>query len=226
ISKLGIMSRNQAEKIILEGKVCVNDKKITKPKFRVDIVKDKLSIDNKTVSSKKKIYYLLNKPEKVVTTRFDPEKRKTVYDFVKVDSWIFPVGRLDYDTSGLLIMTNDSRLAEHITNPSSAIWKTYIAKVKGKVNDNLVKRLEQGVNLNEGKTLYAKIKLISSADNSTRISISIHEGKNRQIKRMFQSLGIKVLSLKRIAIGNIQDDFLKPGQYRELTSKELKMLEQ
>jgi len=226
LSKLGLMSRKQAENEILKGIVRVNGKKVLNHRLRVNILNDKITVNGKLVSFNKKIYYLLNKPEKVVTTRFDPEKRKTVYDIIKIKDWIFPVGRLDYDTSGLLIMTNDSKLADHITNPSSKIWKTYIAKIKGKLDKTMIKRLEAGINLREGKTLPAIFKVLSSTDKSSCLSIKIHEGRNRQIRRMLQSFQIKVLSLKRIAIGNIKDDSLRLGQYRELTKKEIKMLEQ
>ena len=219
LSKLGYCSRTEAAKLISEGKVSVDGKTVTSKKRRV-LLESKIVIQGKE-TIKKVIWILLNKPINVITSNKDPEGRKTVYDIVKVETYVFPVGRLDYDTSGLLLMTNDNKLADYISSPESHIDKIYHAKIKGNID---IKLLENGTVL-EGELVKPKeVKIITNNPNSTIIEITLTEGKNRQIKRMLQALNIKLISLKRIAIGELRLDNLKPGEYRLLKEEEIQKL--
>lgn len=207
ISKKGIMSRKEAAKQVIAGNVSVNGIIIKNPGAVVPL-SARITIQGEKQETKNKIYLLLNKPPKCLTTRDDPLKRRTVYDIVKEKEWIFPVGRLDYDTTGLLIMTNDSEFSERLANPENKIWKTYIVKIKGTMTDNELKQINA--------------KLISTTGLSSRLEIQISEGKNRQVRNMLESIGKKVISLTRTAIGELKDESLKPGSYRKLTEDELK----
>jgi len=219
LSKLGYCSRTEAAKLISDGKVSVDGKVVTSKKRRV-LLESKIVIQGKE-TIKKVIWILLNKPINVITSNKDPESRQTVYDIVKVESYVFPVGRLDYDTSGLLLMTNDNKLADYISSPESHIDKIYQAKIKGSID---IKLLENGTVL-EGKLVKPKeVKIITNNPNSTILEITLTEGKNRQIKRMLQALNIKLISLKRIAIGELRLDNLKPGEYRLLKEEEIQKL--
>ncbi len=207
ISKKGIMSRKEAAKQVIAGNVSVDGAIIRNPGMVVPL-SAKITIQGEAQESRNKIYLLLNKPPRCVTTRNDPVGRRTVYDIVKEREWVFPVGRLDYDTTGLLIMTNDSEFSEKLANPESKILKTYIVKIKGSISDEELKKIDA--------------RLISTTGLSSRIEIKISEGKNRQVRKIIEGIGKKVLSLSRIAIGGLKDDSLKPGSYRKLTSEELK----
>lgn len=208
ISKKGIMSRKEAAKQVIAGNVSVDGAIIKNPRTIVPL-SAKITIQGEKQETKNKIYLLLNKPPKCLTTRDDPLKRRTVYDIVKEKEWVFPVGRLDYDTTGLLILTNDSAFSEKLANPENKIWKTYTVKIKGAITDEELKQ--------------TNAKLISTTGLSTRLEIKISEGKNRQVRNLLESIGKKVLSLSRIAIGELRDNSLKPGTYRKLTSEELKL---
>lgn len=222
LSKLGYCSRSKAAALIEEGRVSVNGIIITARNRRVNL-ESNIQVDNQEIKSKKQVWIMLNKPVNVVTTMNDPEKRKTVYDIVKLPDHIFPVGRLDYDTSGLLLMTNDNILAERISSPESHTEKVYLAKIKG--NSDIAK-IKKGTMMSGELVRPREIKSVKKNPNSEILEITLTEGKNRQIKRMFQSFGIKLLSLKRIAIGNLKLGSLKPGQYRLLSEAELKSLRQ
>lgn len=224
ISKLGAASRKQAEELIRSGRITVNgivSKNIT---HRVDLRKDKIRLDGVAIQSKKFIYLILNKPKGYITTRSDELKRKTIYDLLKdVREWVFPVGRLDKDTVGLLMITNDNRLGEVLTNPKSKTPKTYVAKISKPVDQLDLEKLRSGVCIEEGlKTLPAKVNLINDA--RTEIMLTIIEGKNRQVRRMFESLNYKVMELKRIQIGEIKLGNLESGCYRHLTKPEVEKL--
>lgn len=207
ISKKGIMSRKEAAKQVIAGNVSVNGVIIKNPGAVVPL-SARITIQGEKQETKNKIYILLNKPPRCLTTRDDPLKRRTVYDIVKEKEWVFPVGRLDYDTTGLLIMTNDSEFGNMLSSPDSKVLKTYIAKIKGAITDNELKQINA--------------KLISTTGLSSRLEIKINEGKNRQVRNLLESIGKKVLSLSRIAIGELKDDKLKPGTYRKLSEDELK----
>ncbi|MDI6737891.1 MAG: pseudouridine synthase [Nanoarchaeota archaeon] len=208
ISKKGIMSRKEAAKQVIAGNVSVDGIIIKNPGAVVPL-SAKITIQGEKQETKQKIYLLLNKPPRCLTTREDPLKRRTVYDIVKEKEWVFPVGRLDYGTSGLLIMANDSEFSEKLASPENKIWKTYIVKIKGTIAEQELKKINA--------------KLISTTGLSSRLEIKISEGKNRQVRKMIESIGKKALSLTRIAIGELRDDNLKPGTYRKLTSEELKL---
>jgi len=222
LSKLGYCSRSKAAALIRSGKVAVNGKIITSPAKRINL-ENCITISGKEISKPKIIWIMLNKPKNIVTTARDPEGRKTVYDIVKLPYHVFPVGRLDYDTSGMLLMTNDNDLAEHISSPNSKVEKTYLLKVKGSPD---IKVLEKGAVLSGELLKPKKIKIIKSNPLSSIIEMAITEGRNRQIKRMMQAAGVKLLSLKRIAIGNLELGDLKSGKYQILNNRNLKMLKQ
>lgn len=220
LSKLGYCSRSKATTLITSGKVAVNSKIITSPAKRIDL-ESSITVDGKEISKPKTIWILLNKPKNIVTTARDPEGRKTVYDIVKVPHHVFPVGRLDYDTSGMLLITNDNDLADHISSPNSKVEKTYLLKVKGNPDITI---LEKGAVISGELLKPKKIKLIKSNPNSSIIEMTITEGRNRQIKRMMQAAGVKLLSLKRIAIGQLELGSLKPGEYRILSGDDLRKI--
>jgi pseudouridine synthase len=228
ISKLGWASRKEAREIIIQGKVSVNGKVITNPSFRVDIKKDKIAIDGEILKPKRKIYIILNKPKGVVTTRKDELNRKTIYDIVKIDSWVAPAGRLDMESSGLLILTNDNKFADFITNPNSKIPKTYLVKLNRKIKQEDILKLKIGVEITiDGKTyttLPANVKVVKENKKTCWVEIEIIEGKNRQVRRMFEKLGYEVENLVRIKIGNFEDKNLKPGEWRFLKPDELKQI--
>ncbi|CUS80226.1 23S rRNA pseudouridine2605 synthase [Candidatus Kryptonium thompsonii] len=228
LSKLGYMSRSIARKIIIQGKVSVNSKIITDPSFRVDLKRDKIAIDGETLKQKEKIYIVLNKPKGVITTRKDELNRKTAYDILKLNTWVAPVGRLDKDTSGLLILTNDNKFADFITNPESKVPKTYIVKLNKKITPEDLIKLQLGMEIEVDnqiyKTMPAKVRLIKTNPKTCWVEIEIVEGKNRQIRRMFEKLGYKVENLVRVKIGNFEDKNLKPGEWRFLSKEELKQI--
>jgi pseudouridine synthase len=228
ISKLGWASRKEAREMIIQGKVSVNGKVITNPSFRVDIKKDKIAIDGEILKPKRKIYIILNKPKGVVTTRKDELNRKTIYDIVKIDSWVAPAGRLDMESSGLLILTNDNKFADFITNPNSKIPKTYLVKLNRKIKQEDILKLKIGVEITiDGKTyttLPANVKVVKENKKTCWVEIEIIEGKNRQVRRMFEKLGYEVENLVRIKIGNFEDKNLKPGEWRFLKPDELKQI--
>lgn len=235
LSKLGYCSRSQAEKLVVNGEVSVNGKVITSPSFRVDPAIDSLSVSGEVVGRKKEFVYLLfNKPVGIVTTRSDERGRKTVYDFLqqsegefslKSVSHLFPVGRLDKDSSGALLITNDSQLGERLTNPDSKVPKTYEVVCKGVLSQKAIETLRNGVLLGDGyKTLPTTVSKIKSLNDKTWCEITIVEGKNRQIRRMFESIGSTVITLKRISIGSLKLGGLPVGKIRELTKEEVKEL--
>ncbi|CUS94093.1 pseudouridine synthase [Candidatus Kryptonium thompsonii] len=211
LSKLGYMSRSIARKIIIQGKVSVNSKIITDPSFRVDLKRDKIAIDGETLKQKEKIYIVLNKPKGVITTRKDELNRKTAYDILKLNTWVAPVGRLDKDTSGLLILTNDNKFADFITNPESKVPKTYIVKLNKKITPEDLIKLQLGMEIEVDnqiyKTMPAKVRLIKTNPKTCWVEIEIVEGKNRQIRRMFEKLGYKVGKIVHEKYEDIQEHF-------------------
>ncbi len=225
LSKLGYCSRSQAEKLVLEGSVSVNGKIIKSLSFRVDPDRDSISVNGKKVSSRKEFeYYLLNKPVDVVTTRNDERGRRTVYDFFirQGDRHLFPVGRLDKDTSGALLITNDSQLGEKLTNPESKFPKTYEVVCESVLSKDEIDIFVHGVRLSDGyTTLPAKILLLNSDRKLPRYQVVIVEGKNRQIRRMFDAIHHPVIELRRTAIGSLQLGTLPIGVLRKLTMDEI-----
>ena len=227
MASCGIASRRKCEEYILDGRVKINDVICTELGVKVNPEKDKVYFDNTLISKEnKKKYILLNKPTGYITSVKDEKNRKTVLDLVKVDERIFPVGRLDYDSSGLIILTNDGDIYNNIIHPRVKLNKTYIAECIGIFSDADLKKFKTGIDIGGYITAEANIEIISiekinSNTNKTTVKISIHEGKNRQIRKMCSSLNHEVISLKRVAIGELQLGYLKPGEWRYLTEKEL-----
>ena len=227
LADCGIASRRKCEELIMQGKVEVNNKKVTELGTKINPQKDQVKYNGKIVEEEnEKLYILLNKPIGYVTTVKDQFSRDTVLDLVKVNKRIVPVGRLDMYTSGALILTNDGEFVNKLTHPKNEITKTYNVTVVGVVTKEEVKQLEEGVIIDDYKTKPAKVKIlkIDEQKNLSRLQIVIHEGKNRQIRKMCEAIGKKVLALHRSKIGNIEVKDLKLGTWRYLTSKEVKML--
>jgi 23S rRNA pseudouridine2605 synthase len=222
LSDMGIASRRKAEELIIEGRITVNGR-IATIGMKADPVKDHIKVDGKLlIRSEPKVYIMLNKPKNVVTTLYDPEGRPTVKDFLKgVKYRVFPVGRLDYDSEGLLLLTNDGDFAHAVLHPSKKISKTYLVKVKGVLDEEEIEKLRTGVKLGDGMTAPAQVTRVTRTENNSWLKMTIHEGKKRQIRRMFEKMRHPVLKLKRIKINGIELDKLKPGIYRYLMSEEI-----
>ncbi|MDD4036505.1 MAG: pseudouridine synthase [Bacilli bacterium] len=226
IADSGYASRRKAEELIKDGKVTVNDKIVTEMGVLVKD-SDTIEVEGTTLSgNEEKVYYLMYKPASVITSTEDDKKRKTVIDLIKVDKRVYPVGRLDYDTTGALLLTNDGELANMIMHPSNKIDKIYRVKVKGLIKVEAINKLTQGVIIDGVKSSKAKVKLRSynKKNNTSILNITIHEGRNHQIKKMLMAVGFDVIKLKRESIGFLDLTGLKPGEYRKLTVKEVKTL--
>lgn len=220
-------SRRKAEELILDGQVKVNGKIIRELGTKVSET-DEISINNKVLFKEEKVYYLLNKPKGVVSTCSDEKGRKTVVDIIKEkeNDNIYPVGRLDFNTTGVLILTNDGELANFLMHPRNKINKTYVAKIKGTTNKQDILSLENGVLVDGVKTAPAKVQILklNSRSEIAKIALTIYEGKNHQVKKMVESIGGKVLDLKRTEYSFLDTDGLKIGDYRKLSIKEVKKL--
>ena len=225
LSSLGIASRRAIDKYIEEGRIKVNG---VIASTGIDITEDdEIYIDNKKIETKRieeKVYFILNKPLEVLSASSDDRGRKTVVDLIKTDKRIFPIGRLDYMTSGLILLTNDGELFNRLVHPKSEIYKKYYIKVFGEVKKEEIEELKKGVLLEDGKTLPAKVSGIKYDKNKTSMYISIREGRNRQIRRMIEKFGYKVLMLRREKIGELSLGDLPEGKYRELTVQEIEYL--
>jgi 23S rRNA pseudouridine2605 synthase len=224
LSKAGIGSRTDARKWIGAGRVAVNGKIIQSPDLWVDAKRDRVTLDGRALAAPKKRYLLLYKPKGYLTTYKDPEGRKTVYDLLPDTEWIFPVGRLDQDTTGLLIMTNDTGFADYIMSPVSKVPKTYLVKSSTLLAEDQLDRLRNGIELADGPTRPAAVKRIRDSARYTFFEITITEGRNRQVRRMVEALDAKALKLVRTQIGPIEIAGLEIGKHRALTSEEVKML--
>lgn len=225
IANRGYCSRRQAEKLLLEGKVKVNGVIIKELGYKVRS-NDQIEVEGFKLNNESKEYILFNKPRGVVTTTSDEFNRKKVMDFINIDKRLYPVGRLDYDTTGLLLITNDGQLANLIMHPNNKVKKKYIVKIKGVLTKENKKRLEEGVVINHKKTLQSKvvIKKVDFKKQVSIIEITIFEGKNQQVKKMFQIVGHEVLKLKREQIEFLTLGKLKPGEYRFLKKNEVERL--
>ena len=225
IANSGYCSRREAEKLISSGRVSVNNKVVTELGAKVSD-NDEILIDGVKLSKEQKEYYLLYKPRGVVSTSHDDKGRKTVVDLINTNARIYPVGRLDYDTTGVLLLTNDGELSNLLTHPKNNIDKIYIAKIKGILDVKSIKKLENGVIIDGYKTSKARVKVkrIDKKNNTSIIQITIHEGKNHQVKKMFEAVGHEVLKLKREVFAFFTTGDLNAGEYRRLTIKEVKQL--
>ncbi len=224
----GAASRRGAEEIISAGRVTVNGEKITEQGVKVEIGADTVKLDGKVIKPSGKMYYImLNKPVGYVTTVKDQFERPTVIDLVgtEINERIFPVGRLDYETEGLLLLTNDGDFTYKVTHPKHNIEKTYIAVLKGGISIKGLAQLRKGVKLDDGfVTSPAHVEMLDAENGHTTIKITIHEGKNRQVRRMFEAVGSKVKELQRVSIGTVELGNLPLGRWRHLTSHEINYL--
>ena len=225
LSKAGLGSRTEARKWIGAKRVKVNGKVIGTPDHWVDLERDTVTLDGKPVRASKRIYLLLYKPKGYITTYKDPQGRPTVYDLIQdAGQWVVPVGRLDQDTSGLLLLTNDTRFAELVTNPDYKIPKTYLVKTSTHLTDAQIEQLQKGVILNDGPTQPTIVKRIRDSAKYSFVEITIREGRNRQVRRMIEAVGSKVLKLVRTEIGGVPIGDLPIGRYRELSPAEVRQL--
>jgi 23S rRNA pseudouridine2605 synthase len=225
LSKAGLGSRTEARKWIGAGRVRVNGKLVQTPDRWVDLERDVVTLDDKPIRAREKIYLLLYKPKGYLTTYKDPQGRPTVYDLIgDIGEWMVPVGRLDQDTSGLLLLTNDTRFVENVANPERKVPKTYLVKASTLVSDQQIDRLREGVMLRDGPTQPAVVERIRDSAKYSFFEITIYEGRNRQVRRMLEAIGSTVLKLVRTGIGDLRIDGLEMGKHRELTAGEVKML--
>lgn len=225
MAKCGVASRRKCEELILQGKVKVNGVAIDTLGTKVDPSSDKVEVNNKLIKlEENKVYIMLNKPEGYVTTNSDEKGRKTILDIVKVNERIYPIGRLDFDSSGLLLLTNDGDVYNKIIHPRVNIDKKYVALVKGIFTQDEMKKFREGVNIGDYVTSDAEIKILDRYSNSCKVEIIIHEGKNRQIRRMCSALGHEVVSLKRVSVGEVKLGSLQKGDWRYLEEDELEYL--
>ncbi len=226
IASCGYCSRRKAEELLKEGKIKVNGKIVTDLGFKVNY-NDEIIINGEVLDAKEdKVYYLLYKPSKVVSSVKDDKQRATVVDMIDTKKRIYPVGRLDYDTTGLLLLTNDGILTNRLTHPSNEVEKMYLAKIKGILSYQEVKELKKGIVIEDRKVIptYLKVKSINKNSNTTNVLIGIVEGRNHIIKKIFSAINHPVLKLKRETYAFLNLDNLKVGEYRELTVKEVKKL--
>jgi 23S rRNA pseudouridine2605 synthase len=228
LSEMGITSRRKAEELILEGEVTVNGKVATIG-MKADPEKDYIRVGGKLITGFRKgirkVYLMFNKPRGVVTTLFDPEGRTTIKDFLKgVKYRVFPVGRLDFDSEGLLLLTNDGDFAQAVMHPSKKISKTYLVKVKDIIEEKNIEKLQRGIRLEDGKTLPAKIRKVRELEKNSWIEITLFEGRKRQIRRMLEYIGHPVIVLRRISVNGLKLKDLKEGEIRHLTPDEIKLI--
>lgn len=226
IAECGVASRRGADKLIADGAVKVNNKTVTTLGVDINTDNDTVTVNGQKITLVNRyVYIMLNKPKGCVTTVKDDKGRKTVMDYIpQKDKRLFPIGRLDYDTEGLVLLTNDGDLAYKITHPSHEIPKTYIAKVEGDVPEADLAKLRNGVELDGITTHRAKVKKLGFEEGISRIEITIFEGKNRQVRRMFESIGFNVAFLKRIQIGDLKLGGLGRGMSRYLTDREIDLI--
>ena len=225
LSKAGVGSRTEARGWIADRRVKVNGRTVIDPETWIDPGRDRVSLDGAPLRPATKIYLLLYKPKGYLTTYRDPQGRKTVYDLLpQRDRFVFPVGRLDLDTSGLILMTNDSAFAERLTNPESEIPKTYLVKASKLLSDDQLQRLRAGVELKDGPTRPARVARLRDRGGRTVFEITITEGRNRQVRRMVESLDAKVLKLVRVSIGGLRIGDLPIGTSRPLLAAEVRGL--
>jgi 23S rRNA pseudouridine2605 synthase len=226
LAHAGVGSRRKCEEIIVAGRVEVNGERVTELGIKVSPT-DVIVVDGRAIQSEKKVYIAFHKPKGVITSANDPEGRRTVMDYIKdVSERLYPVGRLDYDTEGLLILTNDGEFANRLTHPKFHVPKTYHATVNGVPHGSLLEKLAQGVMLEDGITAPAQVDYydIASDQKQSIISITIHEGRNRQVRRMFDAINYPVMRLRRVQFGPLFLQGLPRGKSRPLTPKEIEEL--
>jgi 23S rRNA pseudouridine2605 synthase len=218
ISQAGVASRRHAEELITSGKVKVNGQVVRELGSKADIGKDQIEVNGQPIKLQSLVYLMMNKPPRYMTTRDDPQKRKTVFDLLPPDlrSVVWPIGRLDFLTSGLLLFTNDGELTQKLAHPSKEHEKEYEVVLDKELSEGRIEKLEQGMMLGSRKTAPAQLKI-----NGTTVYITIHEGWNRQVRRMFSAFGYTVRSLKRIRVGKLRLSGLQLGEYKMIEKKEI-----
>jgi len=224
LAAAGIDSRRKCEELILSGAVRVNRKVVDKLPAFVEPEKDIITVNGKRIRTARKVYFLLNKPKGVICSNSDPMGRKKAIDIVSAGERIFCVGRLDADTTGLIILTNDSELANRLTHPRYGLAKTYVTRVKGQIRGEVVEKLKRGIWLAEGKTSRASIKVLERSHKESLLEVTIRQGVNRQIRRMLAKVGLSVRALKRTRIGKLNARGLGVGKFRTLTKAEVEYL--
>lgn len=225
LADCGVASRRKAEELILQGKVKVNGEIVTELGVKVNPDKDKVEYGDKIIKKlNKKVYILLNKPEGYISASVDQFDNPSVLHLIDVKERLFPVGRLDKDTTGALILTNDGEFSYKVTHPKHEINKVYIAEVVGRPTDEEMRTFMKGVYIDGKKTHPAKIRILKETKKNSIVEIIIHEGRNRQVKKMCEEIGHKVIKLQRYAIGNINIDGLKEGNWRYLSDREIERL--
>lgn len=225
LSKAGLGSRVEARRWVHARRVKVNGDVVENPDHWIDLERDTVLFDDAPLQQQARVYVLLYKPTGYLTTYKDPEGRPTIYDLLgDVGTFVSPVGRLDYDTSGLLLLTNDSQLSERVTNPASHVPKTYLVKASTRLSDAQLDQLRNGITLEDGPTRPAAVTRLRDSEKYTHIEITLTEGRNRQVRRMVDAVGSHVLKLVRIRIGDIAIGSLPIGKWRELTVEEVEAL--
>jgi 23S rRNA pseudouridine2605 synthase len=222
ISNSGYTSRRKADELVFDKKVTVNGVIVTEPGMQIDPEKDLIEIDHVKISLEQRlIYIMLNKPPKFVSTVKDQFERPSVIDLIGLDQRIYPVGRLDYDSQGLLLLTNDGDITYKLTHPRHNVSKTYIAKIDRIVDETTLQKIRNGVYIDNYRTRPCQVNVVNLSDNFSEIRVSIMEGRNRQIRKMFEKFGYNIVALERIAIGDISIGNLPLGKWRYLTEKEI-----
>lgn len=225
LSRLGLCSRTVAAELVRAGRVRVDGRIVRTPETWVDAERERVELDGRPVSAARPLVLCLNKPKGFLTSFGDPRARRTVYDLLKdVPTWVVPVGRLDRDTSGLLLLTNDTDLAERVTNPERGVPKRYRATTKARIEPAQLAALEAGLELDDGPTRPARATLIGHRGPTSVVELEIHEGRNRQVRRMFLALGRPLKELRRTAVGPIELGTLASGCWRPLRPAELRAL--
>jgi pseudouridine synthase len=223
LSQAGVASRRASERLMIDGRVTVNGETIRELGSKADAARDDIRVDGRRIkTSDRRLYLLVNKPKGYVSTRSDPERRRTVIDLLQgVREYVYPVGRLDYDSEGLLILTNDGDLAAKLTHPRHGVSRVYEARLLGVPDERDLERLRKGVVIDGKRTGHADVEAVAPG----HLRITIREGRNREIRKMCEAIGHPVAQLTRVAIGPLRDRRLKPGQWRELTPDEVRRLQ-
>lgn len=224
LAAAGVASRRKCEELITEGVVRVNRKVVDQLPAFVEPEKDIITVYGKKIFAEQKVYFLLNKSKGVICTNHDPQGRRKAIDVVKAEQRIFCVGRLDVDSTGLIILTNDSELTNQLTHPKFELPKTYVVKVDGAVESEQIEKLKKGIWLSDGKTGRASVKVLKRSIKQSLIQITISQGLNRQIRRMFAKVDLSVRTLKRAKIGKLDSRGIGVGKYRKLTTDEVNYL--